>query len=411
MTAAASRTSAVLVTPVLPVPGASGRAWRAWDWLQELARDHRVHVIVCDPDARPQPPPVGYPAESVHWLGGLTPTRRFALLAGLAMPPLVAWSRKFAMGWMHRPASASGLADARAIASSVSRVLAFRLYTYDIACSLAREWGSPAVELDLDDLESATHRSVAAALWRLGRPLQAAIELSASLQYWMLEKRLSRQCARIWLAADEDCNALRHRLPNASIGIRPNRIRAVAAPRTALPATLRLIFVGTLDYPPNEEGALWLAEHVVPRLRSRLGRGWGVDIAGRNPSARLAARLARCPEVMLRADVPELGPLYADATIALVPLRAGGGTKLKTLEAVQHGCALVSTQEGVRGLGLRDDEHCLLAESPTAFADAIVRLASDMGLANRLAAAARDHLAVQGLIGASPPLAEDGQTP
>lgn len=406
MNASAPRSIAVLVTPVLPEPGGSGRAWRAWDWLQELARDHHVHVVICDSSLRPHRLPDGYPARSVHWLcNGAVPTRRFSLLVGWAIPPLVIWSRRFAMDWIHSRSSAACMVELSRIAPPVARLVAFRLYTHDIACSIAHQLDMTTFEIDLDDLESATRDSVAGALWRLRRPIEAAMQMSASHQYRLLENSLPWRCARIWLAAEEDCETLRQRLPNASIAIRPNRIRAFStAPRTAAPATLRVLFVGTLDYAPNEEGAIWLAEQIVPRLRDRLPRGWGVDIAGRHPSARLAARLARQPEVTLHVAPPDLGHLYASAAIVVIPLRAGGGTKLKTVEAVMHERVLVSTREGVRGLDLRNEEHCLIADSPADFATAIVRLASDARLADTLASSAHRHLAAHGHIDAQPHL-------
>jgi glycosyltransferase involved in cell wall biosynthesis len=110
-------------------------------------------------------------------------------------------------------------------------------------------------------------------------------------------------------------------------------------------------------------------------------------VVGRHASSRLVAILNQTPQIEFLPDADSLTECYQTAQVIVVPLRAGGGTKLKTLEAFAHMRPVVSTAHGVRGLKVTSGEHYLAAETPTEFADAIFRLASDARLAERIALA------------------------
>ncbi len=117
-------------------------------------------------------------------------------------------------------------------------------------------------------------------------------------------------------------------------------------------------------------------QSLVPRLRDALALPFHVTIVGRGASPALTDLLATCPEVDCRPDAEELTSLYEPADIVLVPLWSGGGTKLKTLEALAHACTVIATPEGVRGLSVKPSQHFLAADGATEFTSAIARLAN-----------------------------------
>jgi glycosyltransferase involved in cell wall biosynthesis len=92
---------------------------------------------------------------------------------------------------------------------------------------------------------------------------------------------------------------------------------------------------------------------------------------------------------MVMGDVPDVRPHLADAAVVMVPLRVGGGTRIKILEALAAARPVVSTTVGAEGLGLRDGEHLLIADQPEAFARAVARLLGDASLRRGLAEAGR----------------------
>jgi glycosyltransferase involved in cell wall biosynthesis len=111
---------------------------------------------------------------------------------------------------------------------------------------------------------------------------------------------------------------------------------------------------------------------------------WQLAIVGRHADDRLKQFVGKCDGVNLIDDANDLGPIYSATDVALVPIQAGGGTKLKTLEAFAHGIPVISTDHGVRGFGATAGTHYLLAEQPCQFADAIAHLAQDRPLGLRL---------------------------
>jgi len=381
---------AVLITPVLPLPGGSGRALRAWDWLCELSRDHAVHVLVAAPASTVPAPPPHYPAADVRALGEVTRvTARYRRLLGLLFPPAALISRRFVLDWQ---VPAQGFAEAAGrglVWPAVRRIVVFRLYLRDLGVFLSRYCPTVELELDLDDLESHTRLSVAASLLRGRRYRAAARMLASAAQYWLVEQGVGRRCRTLYLAAPEDCRHLSRRT-SADVACRPNRIRMPAdvAPPPR-PGELRLLFVGTLDYPPNEEAARDLAQRLVPILRARLERPWRLVVVGSHAAPALAGLLRRTAEIEFIAEAADLPGLYTASHVVLVPVRAGGGTKFKTLEGFAYRRPVVSTRHGVRGLAARPGEHYLPAETAAEFAAAIHRLAGHPPLAERIAEAGR----------------------
>ncbi len=382
---------AVLVSPVLPLPGRSGRALRAWDWLNELAENHRVHVVLAGamPGSGGLPP--DYPAEGVWPLGeSLALPGRFRRAIGLMLPWLALCSRRFIADWpqvMPAP-DLNRLAGLRE-SGPVARIIVFRLYLHDVGQAVARLFPDAAAFLDMDDRESATRLSVAGALLRLGRVRQAVRAASLGLQYGLVARFVRAGYQVAYLSAPDDCRGFSTRLAR-HVACRPNRISLPAnqSPRrTAGPC--RLLFVGTLDYAPNEEAVRMLVRRVMPLLRAAGGPSWRLCVVGRHAPRQLADMLRANPDVAFLPDAEDIAACYRGADIALVPLQAGGGTKLKTLEGFAHGLPVIATRHGVRGLGAAAGQHYLAAETPRDFARAITLLADDPALAARIAAAGR----------------------
>lgn len=154
-----------------------------------------------------------------------------------------------------------------------------------------------------------------------------------------------------------------------------------------LPDEPEVLFVGSLAHLPNRQAARWLLGEIWPALRARVP-GARLTIVGREPPAALAAE-AEAAGVTLAADVPDVRPYYARARAVIVPIRSGGGIRVKILEALAAGRPLVTTRLGAEGLPLVPGEHALFAEGADALAAALARLLSDRPLAERLAANGR----------------------
>jgi glycosyltransferase involved in cell wall biosynthesis len=152
--------------------------------------------------------------------------------------------------------------------------------------------------------------------------------------------------------------------------------------RPELPAT-DLVFVGSMDWMPNIDGVEWFNREALPLIR-KSRPDCSLAIVGRRPPTgilRLADRNAR---IHVTGTVPDIRPYLWGSRVAIVPLRIGGGTRLKIYEAMAARIPVVSTTVGAEGLDVRDGENIIIADSARDFADACVTLLED--------AAARRHL-------------------
>jgi glycosyltransferase involved in cell wall biosynthesis len=149
----------------------------------------------------------------------------------------------------------------------------------------------------------------------------------------------------------------------------------------------RIVFVGAMDYFPNADAAIFFANRIWPHVRNRL-EGAELTLAGKNPSAAVLA-LRELPGVTVTGTVPDMRPVYHGALAAVVPLRSGGGTRLKILEAMAAGVPVISTPLGAEGLEVADGEHVLLVDANDAegWADRVVSLAESPARREKLTAA------------------------
>lgn len=149
----------------------------------------------------------------------------------------------------------------------------------------------------------------------------------------------------------------------------------------------RIVFVGAMDYFPNTDAAIFFAHRIWPEVRGRLA-GAELIIVGSNPGPAVLA-LGELPGVKVTGMVPDVRPFYGQALAAVVPLRTGGGTRLKILEAMAAGVPVVSTPLGAEGLDVTDGENVLLAgaEDVAGWVDRLVSLAESGDLRERLTAA------------------------
>lgn len=143
-----------------------------------------------------------------------------------------------------------------------------------------------------------------------------------------------------------------------------------------------LIYIGSMDWYPNEDAVAFFADEVLPKIHEKLPDVQFSAVGG-NPSPRLQ-KLAARSQILVTGRVPEIKPYFARATVFVVPLRIGSGTRLKILEALAMGKAVVSTTVGAEGLNLVDGEEILIADEPIAFAEAVLRLLTDASLRRKI---------------------------
>ena len=196
------------------------------------------------------------------------------------------------------------------------------------------------------------------------------------------EARVCRAADRVVAVSEADSAALRALSPGLEVAVVPNGVdvarhsdyRPAQSPLAA-GAKDSLIYVGKMDYRPNVDAMLWFADEIFPLVREKAPQA-RLYIVGMNPHPRLE-RLAGQPGITITGCVPEVRDYIAPAALVVVPLRMGGGTRLKVLEAMAMGKAIVSTTVGAEGLGATAGRELLIADRPRDFARAVTALLGD----------------------------------
>lgn len=390
----------LFISPVMPAEAGNGLAMRAGVFLEALAADHEVSLLIV-PIAGPADPAVIPQFVARHAARvAVLPTEgradtHYRLISRLRDPAeravaLAAYPRPL----MCRVATREAVADAAARFAGVrfDAIHVFRLYMAPFAAPfLGGQAGDagPASVLDLDDDEPRTRRRLAELYRRRGRVDAAAVEASEADKYERMERDWLPRFGCAAVCSEEDRARIIERLGPLPVRVVPNAVREPEQCATlSREGEFGILLVGSFGYAPNEDAALAFGEEIWPRVvaaASRPARAW---IVGSRPSPAVR-RLADGPGITVTGEVPHVGPYYARAHVAINPIRAGGGTRIKAIEAFAHGVPLVSTAMGAEGLGAADGRHLVIAESPEQFAQACLRLMREPALAARLAAQAR----------------------
>ena len=208
------------------------------------------------------------------------------------------------------------------------------------------------------------------------------------LEMWKQERfdrRLSKRAAQVLVCSEDDRRILGYDnvrvLPNC-VNLPPN------LPLESPEDPHRLLFIGKMDYEPNIDAVLYFCKSILPSIRNVEPRAH-VYIVGREPSEAIRA-LHTGIDVFVTGAVPEVTPYFDGAGIVIAPIRFGGGTRIKILEAFAHRKAVVSTTTGCEGLAVEQGVHLYRADTPRDFAAKCLALMTDASMRGALGRAGRE---------------------
>lgn len=189
------------------------------------------------------------------------------------------------------------------------------------------------------------------------------------------------------VTSEREVEPVRTCAPDTPVAVVPNAVDLdYFAPSNAPAEPHTVIFNGTLNYRPNLDGARYLIEDIWPVVLDRYPDAT-LTLTGNNDGVDTRS-LAR-PGVRLLGQVPDIRPYVSGAAVVAVPIRIGGGTRFKVLEALAMGKSIVSTAVGCEGVAVRDGEHLLIADDARAFASRIVEAFENPALCGALGQAGR----------------------
>ncbi|HME59016.1 MAG TPA: glycosyltransferase family 4 protein [Terracidiphilus sp.] len=191
------------------------------------------------------------------------------------------------------------------------------------------------------------------------------------------ERQICRRAKHVIAVSDIDAARMKRMFGIESVTSVPTGVDVeYFAPRGVAPPITDIVFCGSMDWLPNVDAVEYFLSEVLPLIRDRLP-GATFTIAGRSPDARVLKAVKGLRGVYVTGKVEDMRPYLWGAKISVVPIRIGGGTRLKIYECMAAGVPVVSTKVGAEGLRYKDGEDIVLACVPSAFAAACVRLLSD----------------------------------
>ncbi|HAJ35623.1 MAG TPA: glycosyl transferase family 1 [Chloroflexi bacterium] len=367
----------LVVTPQLPYPPRQGTTIRNYNLIRGLAQRHEVDLLTF------LAPGEALTADSPLW----TLCRR---VAGVNQPERTLRRRALAtlttrtpdMGLrLESPAMhaliASWTQERRYDAVQIEGI---ELAQYGLAVAGRRRHGRhwPALIFDDHNCEYLLQQRNAFTDLRHPRRWPAA---AYSLIQWQklrhYEAAVMRGADAVVAVSAADRAALQRLGAASSITVVSNGIDVThyqpLAP--APPPAPTIVFTGKMDYRPNIDAVLWFAQQVLPRILAQAPAA-RFQIVGMNPHARLDVLRAN-PAIEITGAVPDTRPYLQRAGVYVIPMRVGGGTRFKALEAMACAAPIVSTTLGVEGIGVRNGQEMLLADTPEEFAIAVLRVLAD----------------------------------
>ena len=363
----------LFLTPQSPYPPRQGAALRNYHLLRHCSSKHEVHLLTC------------LPPRSEAW-HELELSNICSRVEGFRQPERPLHSRLISSLTATKPDMALRL-EQEGSHSVLRRMLAEE--NYDLVQVeglemapygfkiLGASGDRPPVVFDAHNAEYLLQKRAAVMDARsLDRWHAAGYSLLQWRKLYHYERAFCRAVDGIISVSEPDRQALSSLAQETPIVSVPNGIelsRYEPGPLTAMSPPL-LVFTGKMDYRPNVDAMLWFGLKVFPRIRRQLDVR--LQIVGMDPHPRLD-RLRTNTDVELTGAVEDVVPYIRRASVYLTPMRVGGGTRFKILEALACAKPVVSTSLGVEGIPLRDGEHLMIADDAQSFADAVLSLLRD----------------------------------
>ena len=361
-------------------PTTRGGQIRTLETVKRLHVRHELHYVAFDDRAQPEGP-----RRAMEYCARFVAIPHAVAAKSLASPTFLA---QLSLGLVSRLPVAVARWRSREMHEAIARL--DRAERYDaIVCDFL------FVAPNIPDLSRAVlfQHNVEAQIWR--RRAEHARGLTRRAYFGLQAARMAamegatcRRVKRVIAVSQADADLMRAHygvtdVQSVDTGVDADRF---APPAGGAPSKADLVFVGSMDWMPNVDGVQWFAREVLPLIRQRRP-GTTLAIVGRDPSGDILA--LRGDGVTVTGTVPDVRPWLWGSSVSIVPLRIGGGTRLKIYEAMAAGSPVLSTTVGAEGLDVTDGETIAIADTAGAFADRCLALLHDADVRAAMSARAR----------------------
>ena len=363
------------------VPATHGGRIRSFNLLKELAKRHRVTVFTFYTKQQNDPhrqledlferliyftiriPPKPSLEDTLHYARNLLTGRPYAVAK---------WLKPEARQRLHE---------------------LLQQESYDIViCDFLPAFG--IVPKDLPCPKILFTHNVEAMIWQ--RHYRTAHNPVMKMVYWReysamskLERDYAQAADHVLAVSEPDRSSFNRIAGNEKVSLIPTGVDVdYFQPQPTAEHANTLVFSGSMDWLANEQAIFFFEQQILPRIRRQVP-DVSLLVVGRDPSAPLRELAVRGPAITVTGTVDDVRPFMAKASVYIVPLLVGGGTRLKIYEAMAMGKAIVSTTLGAEGLDVKNGENIIFANDPASFGDCVVRLLQQPEQRSKMGVAAR----------------------
>jgi sugar transferase (PEP-CTERM/EpsH1 system associated) len=373
----------LLLTQVVPFPPDSGPKIKTYHLLRHLAARHRVTLVTFTRNEREE--------QDAAALRDVCAAVHTIHLSRSRVRDVISLGRSLINGqpWIIERDDSTAM---RRFLEQLVRSEAAAGRSFDLVHADQLNMAQFAVGLPLPRLLD-QHNAVWTIFGRMAQQEHGPMRLLWEREWRLLKRyegRICREFEAITAVSEEDKRALfdaigaPRQMPVIPIAVDAEDEQPI--PRTS--GARGILSLATMMWPPNVDGVMWFARDIYPRVKQRV-HDTRFYVVGQRPVAEVRTLPESDPSIEVTGYVADPTPYIANSACLIVPLRSGGGMRVKILEALARGIPIVSTTIGYEGIDLIPGEHLLVADTPEQFADAVASLLTDPERGARLAAAGR----------------------
>jgi glycosyltransferase involved in cell wall biosynthesis len=365
------------VTSVFLHPTTRGGQIRTLEMLKQLHRRHEIHYLALanpdEPEGVERSPEYSTQAHPIPYriASKSSPAFYAQLVTGLFSPVPVVVFRK-------RSAEAR-----RRIAELLERE-----HFDSVVCDFL----TPSINMPRLDNCVLFQHNVETMIWRRyvetsHNPIRKAYMKLQADRMFEYERRVCPSVRHVIAVSDLDAQLMRDMFGITNVTDIPTGVNIEYFARPAAPNSISdLVFVGSMDYMPNVDGIQYFVREILPLIRKQRPE-CTLTIAGRKPAAEIQTLASQVPGIRITGTVPDVRPWLWGGSVSIVPLRVGGGTRLKIYESMAAGTPVVSTTVGAEGLLIHPPDDIRIADTPEAFARECLTLLNNRAECEAVAAA------------------------
>lgn len=218
------------------------------------------------------------------------------------------------------------------------------------------------------------------------------VSLVKKMTLWQqkyIENKFLRTFDHVLICSEDDKRTLDQRNPIATVHVIPNGVPIDEIyDQSNQQEMINILFVGSMSYGPNEDGVLWFFDKIYNSIREKTNIDFSIFVVGFYPSQKVLD-LQKNENVTVTGGVPSVIPYYQKSNFVIAPIRYGGGTRIKILEAMSLNRAVVSTTIGAEGLDVENGKDIIIADTPDEFADSCIKLIENDDFRSNISIAGR----------------------